>query len=103
MIEKLLPPPIEKPNPQYPRGSPMKLYDSDVVYKAMRTEEYLRGRKKVNERRNAKPKSKIDSKVLMQAKIYRDFLVSIPNDDLQNMEIQELEEMYNRLKNQRDN
>ncbi len=57
MIDKLLPPPIEKRNPMYRSAAPMKLFDESVVKAIMKTEEYKKEYEKSQRRRKAAAKA----------------------------------------------
>ena len=59
MITRLLPPPIERPNPHYKCAAPMKLWEKDEVLKVMNTKAYEEMAKKVKKRKAAAKKAAI--------------------------------------------
>ena len=53
MIKKLLPSPIERPNPNYKKAAPMKLYVESDVLKVMETDEYKEEWEKAQKRKTS--------------------------------------------------
>lgn len=66
MIKKLLPAPIEKPNP-HNKAAPIKLFEKDTVEKVMQTEEYKAEYEKAQKRKTAASKAvKTKEETLLQ-------------------------------------
>ena len=57
MIKKLLPSPIEKPNPFYKSAAPMKMFNKDDVEKVMQTDAYKLEYEKSQKRKSAAAKA----------------------------------------------